>query len=293
MRTTAFLAVAFCAMASLCAAGPKLIPDAEITWTDRDVRFGGLSGLILRNNGTEITAVSDRGNWVQGKITRENGRLTSVQTTRIEPILAISGDPLDDVNVDAEGLAEARDGALFVSFEAFHRIRRYPSISGPAQDVPSHPQFPRLQNNSGLEALAIDAGGTLHAIPERSGKLERPYPVYRYRGGKWDRSMKLRRDGQFLVVGADFGPDGRLYVLERHFTWLGGFATRVRRFDVSGNSLTNEATLFETGIGEMDNMEGITVWRDSDGRTRATLISDDNFFALQQTVLAEFIVSED
>ena len=40
-------------------------------------------------------------------------------------------------------------------------------------------------------------------------------------------------------------------------------------------------------------MEGISVWRDAAGRTRVTLISDDNFFALQRTVIVEYLLVGD
>ena len=159
--------------------------------------------------------------------------------------------------------------------------------------MPSPPGFARLQTNSGLEALAIDAGGALYAIPERSGAWERPFPVFRLRDGRWDRSLSLRRDGTFLVAGADFGPDGRLYLLERDFRWLRGFATRIRRFDLGPGGFGAEALLLETPFGALDNMEGISVWRDDAGRTRVTLISDDNFFALQRTVIVEYLLVED
>jgi hypothetical protein len=160
-------------------------------------------------------------------------------------------------------------------------------------NIPGHRDFPRLQINSGLEALAMDGDGTLYAIPERSGALSRPFPVYRLRDGQWDKSLQIRRDGDFLVVDADFGPDGRLYVLERDFEWLGGFATRVRRFSLGPDGFGEEVTLLETDLGTLDNMEGISVWRDAAGRIRVTLIADDNFLAFQSTVLAEYLLTED
>jgi hypothetical protein len=204
---------------------------------------------------------------------------------------AIDGAPLKDAELDAEGLALDARGRAYVSFEGFHRVRRYGDIDGSAFSVPSHPDFRRLQENSGLEALATDADGTLYAIPERSGALERPFPVYRLRAGRWDKALKLRRDGTFLPVDADFGPDGRLYLLERDFKWLGGFATRVRRFALGPEGFGDEVTLLETGFGELDNMEGISVWRDAEGRIRATLMSDDNFFPLQRTIFAEYLLA--
>ncbi len=288
------LALAFWLAAATCAAaGPALVLDAQVTWSDADPRFGGFSGIEVSEDGTALVAISDRGAWASAEMIRENGRLTRLRTTGIGALHGIDGNPLAGPDADAEGLARAPDGSLYVSFEGFHRIRRYPDIAGPAEDVPSHPEFRRLQRNSGLEALAIDADGVIYAIPERSGALDRPFPAYRLRNGQWDRDLGLRRDGTFLVTGADFGPDGRFYLLERDFRWLGGFATRVRSFRLGANGFEDEQTLLETGFGALENMEGISVWQDATGQTRVTLIADDNFFVLQRTVVAEYLLSED
>ncbi len=88
-------------------------------------------------------------------------------------------------------------------------------------------------------------------------------------------------------MGADFGHDGRLYVLERGFNGL-GFRTRVRSFDISNGIAGDEKVLFNKGIGRHDNLEGISVWRDAAGLIRLTMISDDNFRFLQQTEIVEY-----
>ena len=62
-----------------------------------------------------------------------------------------------------------------------------------------------------MEALAIQPDGTLLTMPERSGAEGRPFPVLRYRNDKWDQPFTISRDGDWLPVGADIGPDGRLY----------------------------------------------------------------------------------
>ncbi len=273
------------------AAAPTLVEDARVVWRGSDSGFGGFSGLSLQPDGRFLT-VSDRGSWARGHFERENGRLTGVVLDAIGPLKGVRGMPLEGEDVDAEGLVVDGQGRAFVSFEAFHRIRRYDAIDGPPAPVDPHPDFERLQLNSGLEALTMDAAGTLYAIPERSGRWERPFPVYRLKDGRWDKDLRLRRDGTFLVSDATFGPDGRLYLLERDFKWLGGFATRIRRFDLGPEGFANEVTLLETGFGELDNMESIQVWRDPEGVMRLTLLSDDNFFPLQSTLFVEYRVTE-
>lgn len=271
----------------------RLELDSRVVWQAGATGFGGFSGVAVWDDGTRLAAVSDRGHWATGDIVRSDGHMTGVRLTGFGPLLAISGEPLSGEDVDAEGFAVDREGRSFVSFEAFHRIRRYDQLDGPAAAVPSPPAFSRLQNNSGIEALAVDGAGALYAVPERSGQLERPFPVFRFSDGEWDRGLSIPREGPFLVVDADFGPDGAFYLLERDFEWLGGFATRIRRFTLGAAGFGNETTLLETPLGSLDNMEGISVWRHPDGSIRLTLIADDNFFALQDTAVAEYVLVRD
>jgi hypothetical protein len=293
MRAALLLALA-CAACAAGAASPRMTLDAELAWSEPYPEFGGFSGLAVAPDGHDFAVVSDRGAWATARFLRDaDGRLEGVALADKGPLRAIDGEVLGGEDVDAEALVIGPDGDAWVSFEAFHRIRRYRDLAEPAARVPPHPDFARLQGNSGLEALAMDAEGTLYAIPERSGRLERPFPVYRLRDGVWDKRLRLPRDGPFLVVDATFGPDGRLYLLERDFEWLGGFRSRVRRFELGPDGHSAETTLLETRFGELDNMEGIAVWQDPAGRTRVILLSDDNFFPLQRTMFAEYIVTAD
>jgi len=93
-------------------------------------------------------------------------------------------------------------------------------------------------------------------------------------------------------VAADFGPDGRLYVLERQFRGLMGFASRVRRFRLGMDRLLAEETLLETAVGLHDNLEGLSVWRDAGGALRLTMIADDNFSFFQRTEIVEYRVAD-
>ncbi len=280
-------------LAEAASPGPRLELARRIVWTADDPAFGGFSAIEVADGGRTFLAISDRGSWATGRFERGDGAPEAAELTGIGRLHAIDGDPLPSgEEADAEGVALDAEGRVYVSFEGFHRIRRYDDIDGPAIRVPSHPDFKRMQGNSALEAIAIDGAGALYAIPERSGKLDRPFPVYRLRDGIWDKELQIPRSGEFLVSGADFGPDGRFYVLERAFAWYSGFATRVRRYELGADGFDEGVTLLETGPGSVDNYEGISVWRDDAGATRVTLIADDNFFALQSTAIAEYVVVE-
>ncbi len=276
---------------SASAGAPGLEREALVTWREDHPGFGGFSAVEVLDEGRRFVAVTDRGHWATGEMQREDGRLVGIVMTGFGPLLGVRGAPLTGRDADAEAIALGPDGAFYLAFEANHRIRRYPAIDGPAVHVDTPREFARLQNNSGIEALAMDAAGTIYAIPERSGALDRPFPIYRKRDGRWDRELSIPREGEFLVTGADIGPDGRLYIVERQFAML-GFRTRVRRFALGPDSIDLGETLLETGWMELDNMEGISVWEDAAGVMRITLLSDDNFFPLQRTIFAEYVVPD-
>ncbi|MDQ7079808.1 MAG: esterase-like activity of phytase family protein [Paracoccaceae bacterium] len=256
--------------------------------------FGGFSALELGPNGRKLTTVSDKGRILGGTLQRREGRITGVKIRFFTKLREPDGKPLGKYDTDSEGLAIDSRGRAYISFEGNHRVWRYEGPSSAANGTGRHKDFRHFQVNSGLEALAIDASGTLYTLPERSGDINRPFPVYRKPpGGKWRRAFTLPRRGRFLPTGADFGPDGKLYLLERDFIWSRGFASRIRRFDVTAGGLKNEETLLVTPFGKYDNLEGIALWKDRQGRIRLTMISDDNFNFFQTTEFVEYALSSD
>ncbi len=256
-------------------------------WRVEHPRFGGFSGVEVTADGAGFIALSDRGSFANGTFERENGRIVGIELDAIRPLFIGNRVPLRGKQSDSEGLAIGDDGVIHVSFESIHGLRVFAGVDQPASDLITSPAFDNLQLNSSLEALAIGPDGALYTMPERSGLATRPFPVYRLKDGMWDQPFALPRSGAFLISGADIGPDGLLYVLERDFVGI-GFRSRIRRFDLQGQ---NEELVLETRVRTHDNLEGISVWRDDQG-LRMTLISDDNFRSFQRTEFAEYRLTD-
>ena len=256
------------------AAAEKLTFASSLTLSSSDPRFGGLSAIEVSADGRQAIAVSDRGDVFHLGLTRDKGALIAVTSERL---------PEQKLQGDSEGLAIGPDGQWHVSFEGPARVERVPSAA-----LPENPDFAKLPGNRALEALAVDRNGDIYTIPETTTN-GRQIPIYRWDGANWEIVQELTRKGRFMPAGADFGPDGRLYVLERSLDLM-GFRARILRL-VPGQTEPAEVLLTTRGLTH-DNLEGISVWRDDQLRLRITMVSDDNFRAIQRTEIVEYIVNE-
>lgn len=298
MRRRSFVAL----IAALCLATGPASPSGRsdtagylgsYLWFNDDERFGGVSALELSADGSLLTALTDRGMLIHAAIRRDaTGQIAEITA---EPLIALGFPAADQTpasTYDSEGLALAPDGSFFVSTELDTRVLQFdPSGQSPVT-LPAPREFRAMARNAGLEALAIDADGALYTMPEATDRQDGAYPVYRYSNGRWDRPFLIRGTEGFLPVGADFGPDGRLYLLDRQFRGLGGFVTRIRRIAPSGPGIAADEVLIETAPGAFGNLEGLSVWRDGGGALRLTLVADDNFLVFLATEVVEFTVPD-
>ncbi|WP_299966475.1 esterase-like activity of phytase family protein [uncultured Roseobacter sp.] len=254
--------------------------------------FGGLSALELSADGTGFFAVGDRGRMIEGQLERSGNGITGARVTRQKQLVDADGAVMIWPFTDAEGLAITEDGGLFISFERQIRVLYYPDFNA----LPQEPGYTRawraIHIKQGLEALAIAPDGTLYTLPETAPFGASVSLVYRRSpGGDWTQPFTLPLDDVFVPVGADFGPDGRLYLLERDFRWF-GFRTRIRAMTVTPRGVEQIETLLETPLFQYGNLEGLSVWRDDDGRIRLTMIGDDNFLPVLKTEIVEYILQE-
>lgn len=233
--------------------------------------FGGLSAIEMRGPDSAIV-LSDRGHVFI---------LTFDPDTR-QPSITSGTQPHPDR--DSEGLAYAGD-TLFFSYEGPDAM-----VAHSKAVVPNHPDFATFSDNGSLEALAGARDGTLYTLPERFSDPSQPFPLYRFRNGVWDIIGHVPRRGGFRPVGADIGPDGMLYILQRAFGLL-GFRSRIIRLDPDDLKAT-PMTLLTTGPGLHDNLEGLTVWRSTSGATCLSMVADDNFASFLRNELVEYAVTE-
>lgn len=256
--------------------------------------FGGLSGIVVTDNGASFYAVSDKGTIWKGYFERDDqGVLVSANDLDYKPIKTSKGDDVDRQNIDAEEIDIDAKGNFYISFESNSRVSLFKNWDSNATLIQRPSEFLEFGYNSGPEAMSIGPDNTILVVPERSGKLDRPFPIYTFRDGKWSSDRSIRRDPPYLVVGMDYDPQNeRLYILERDFKFP-VFSTRIRSFKLDFENVSDEQLLLETNYGEYGNLEGMSLWRDENGTAHLTLIADDNFSAFYNTEIVEFIVHAD
>ncbi|MFK7763640.1 MAG: esterase-like activity of phytase family protein [Roseobacter sp.] len=254
--------------------------------------LGGLSGFDISPDGRNYHMVTDRGHWARGALQREGVDLTGITISEHQKLKDRFGETPEFPSTDAEGLALDSAGQIHVSFEQAHRVLRYDSWDSAAYWPSYTTAWRAMSLNQGLEALAVAPDGTLFAIPEEINFGATESLVYRKKPeGDWEQAFTLPIHETFLPVGADFGPDGRFYLLERGL-YPFGFFSRVRVMDVSENGFSNFKTLLRTKLGDHGNLEGLGVWQDAGGQIRLTMVSDDNFYAFMRGEIVEYVLED-
>ena len=253
--------------------------------------YGGFSGLVISNEGTEALVVTDKSFFFVLELRRdENDILTGYSVIRKGRILSSKGEHLNGRNTDSESIVIDENNNYYISFESNHRIMMHAEVEGKGVFVPKHPMFRKLSVNKGIEALAIDADNRLIAIPEKPPLGISDIPIFRLQNNKWEIIKYVKITDDFLVTDAEILPQGLLLILERKFSWTQGFKTRFRLISLDKFDNTEPITVFTSTANQFDNLEGVTLWRDKKGEMRILTVSDDNFHPLQQSEIREFFL---
>ena len=285
-----------------------LIYVGGFSFAGSDSRLKGVSGFRAVDGGERFLAVTDTGNWFAGRIARDEAGLpVGFEDAVLAPIIGLDGTALGGrkYRADAEALTLWRDQAV-VAFEHDPRILVFGDLSEPWKSRPTRLTLPvpleELRANQGLEMLATaPAGSRLHGrlVTIAEGSIDEAGNLFAaVFGAPGGGIFKLRKDEKWNVSDGDFLPDGDLLVLERRYEGLfGGLGIRIRRIPgetIRPGALIDGPIIFEASLeDEIDNMEGLSVWRDDDGRVRLTLVSDDNGSLFQRNLLLEFLLADD
>jgi hypothetical protein len=272
-------------------ADDRAVPVGRFHWVSSDPNFGGVSAIDTDQTGTTFRVVTDYGFTATGQLRRDaSGAVTGVEAEALHLLLGDAGEHLARHVRDSEGLATGPGTSYLVSFEGPHQLSFYEADGLPGRILSYDLRLPALADNNGPEALALAPDGGVYLIAEGPANTPSQHPVHILRDGAWSVPFSLRRTGYWRPVGADFGPDGKLYVLFRDVWGLVGFRSRIVRLSLSGDLITAEQTLLETRAGDFGNLEGIAVWRDEAGAIRITTVADDNRLPFLSTEIVEFRV---
>ena len=262
--------------------------------------FGGISSLRVGADGQRFVAVTDKSQWLRGRIVYRGTTPIAIADAEMAPMLGPDGRPLRARGwYDTEALADDGD-TLYVGIERAHRIVRFnfgkDGLLARGVPMPVPPAFRTLPHNASLECLVMapkagPLGGTLIAVSERGLDAHGNIQGFLV-GGATRGTFSWKRSDDFDVSDCAVTPGGKLLVLERRFSWTSGIAMRIRSVPLTAikpNATVDGAEVVTADMGyQIDNMEGLSVHRAPDGALVLTLISDDNFSPLQRTVLLQF-----
>ena len=286
----------------------KLIFRGGLNLYAKTSHFGGYSALAIDPSGRSLLAISDGGSWLRATLDYDGRHIKGLSGAVVGPILGADGKPLrDDAMRDSEGMTlvdgDTQQGTALVSFERKHRIARYPftleRFGPPTGTLPLPAGAKAMVANRGIEAMAlIKAGklkGTLLALAE--GRADKNGNLIGWLiGGPTPGSILLKRIGGFDITDMAALPDGGIVVLERRFRFSEGIKMRIRRIAASeirrGTLMQGEVLLDADDSLNIDNMEAIAAHRAPSGEIVLTLMSDDNFSALQRTLIMQFTLPE-
>jgi len=249
-----------------------------------DSPLHSLSDLKLTGDGGFIS-VSDVGDLARGTLALDRrGRLIGLEGLRVRRLSLTNGTPISQkMEGDAEGLAITTGGDLLVSFERDHRIWNYGPLTALRNpQAVRRPEFP-FPENDGMEGLAASGDG---------------WRVAGESGGLWDCSPARctvvtpppgtpLADSDYRITGMDRDPAGGWFVVQRSYRAPVDVRARVRRMAQDG---TLGPVLVELKLpGTTDNFEGVAAEKRGDW-TRLYILSDDNFNAVQRTMMLAFDV---
>ena len=253
--------------------------------------FGGISALVALKDG-RFLGVSDAGALIGFGLTNND----RIDRPFIAALPGAFGKSLTYEDRDSEGIAyDPASGKLWVSYEFRHAIRRFPPSLSRVDGLVRPVTMRSWPKNSGAEALVRLNDGRFLAFAE-GGPDDGIYPAIQFSGdpvetGTTQYPFRYRPTQGYRITDASQLTDGRLLLLERRIGFPEGFTAKLLVLDPA--KIVRDAIVSAEVIATLappllvDNMEGLAITQEQ-GRTVLWLISDNNFNAIQRTLLMKF-----
>lgn len=262
----------------------------------RDAAFGGFSSLLVE--GDAFTLLSDGGNVMRFRM----GRDWQPRAVRYSELPDGPGRGWEKVDRDSESMTrDPTTGETWAGFETWNEIWRYDRGFTRAEADVAPPAMADWPINQGAESMVRLRSGQFLVIAETQSRPHTPGRVALMFAG--DPTRHPRRGWRFSYVppaGYDPSdatelPNGDILVLNRAFALPFNFSnvlTIVPRAAIRPDAVVRGrpiATLAAPLIH--DNFEGVAVVREGKA-TILWLVSDDNQFVLQRTLLLKFRLAD-
>lgn len=256
--------------------------------TASDPAFGGISAAALA--GDRLLLLGDRSRlFALAWSWPVPGRPFRAPILADDALRDRAGRPLD-----AEALAVLPDGGRLVADEGAGRLVPF-AAAGPASGNGAPVPLAGLDGgaaNQGVEALARLPDGQLLALGEAAGS-DGLHPALLLGGGAVRRLRYRSADGFRPTDAAAVGP--WLLVLERRVSLLAGWQARLAALPLAEVARApSSGTLEGTELGRVagadlgENYEALAAESDGGAGYRVLLVADDNFSAVQRTLLLTF-----
>lgn len=256
-----------------------------------NVEFGGISGLVLQPGG-RFLAVSDAGTLIGFGLTGDD----TTDRPFIAPMPDAHGKDRNYTDRDSEAiLYDPASQKYWVSYEGKAAIRRFGAGFNRREAIVRPDAMQKWGDNSGAEAIVRLPDGRFIVFSEGHDRPDGSYEALLFSGDPTEKGSQIESFGyrppaRHKITDAKMLPDGRILTLNRKFDLTGLSATLAL---LDPDEIAAGETVQPKSIARLespllvDNMEGLAI-AEEDGRIVIWIISDNNFNALQRTLLMKF-----
>ncbi|RDV07288.1 esterase-like activity of phytase family protein [Sphingorhabdus pulchriflava] len=254
--------------------------------------FGGISALAVIGD-SRFLAVSDAGTLIGFTL----GKSDRMEDSFIAVLPGAYGENVDYRDRDSEGMTyDATSGQIWISYEARHAVRRLSPSLGRIDGTKRLTFTKGWKANGGIEAIARLRDGRFVLFSETHQRADGSNSAYIYSGdpieaGSQPKQFGYRAPEGYRPTDATTLPDGRLLILNRRIGLPDGFSAKLALLDpvaiAADKAIAPQVIATLASPLLVDNMEGLAITHE-DGRIIVWMISDNNFTALQRTILMQF-----